>query len=104
MAGLAALVDRVLDHLAHPGEHQLTQVDTLEDFAALTIDDFALLVHDVVVLDEVAAGVEVVPLDLGLCGLDLARYPARLARLRRRPPAPVSDARCELSTDGPRRR
>src|ERR1700682_4310722 len=81
MAGLAALVDRVLDHLTHPGEHQFAKVDPLEDFAALAVDDFALLVHDVVVLDEVTAGVEVVPLDLGLRALDLARHHARLDRL-----------------------
>ena len=74
MARLAALVDRIFDDLAHPGEHQVPERDTLEHLAPLSVDDLALLVHDIVVLDEIAAGVEVVALDLGLCPFDLFRH------------------------------
>ena len=42
----------------------------MEDLVALAVDDLALLVHHVVVLDDVLADVEVVALDLGLGVLD----------------------------------
>src|SRR2546428_5564813 len=67
MPRLAALADRVLDDLTHPGEHQVPERDTLEHLAPLPVDDLALLVHDVVVLDQIAAGVVRVAPDPVLC-------------------------------------
>src|SRR5438874_6532719 len=75
------LVDGIFDRLADPVLDLLPEIRALEDFAALAVDDLALLVHDVVVLDQVAAGVEVVPLHLGLGALDLSRNQPRLDRL-----------------------
>src|SRR3989454_1525908 len=75
------LVDGVLDRLADPFADLLFEIGALEDFAALAIDNLALLVHDVVVLDQVTAGVEVVPFHLGLGALDLSRDQPRLDRL-----------------------
>ena len=66
------LVDGVFDRLADPVLDLLPEIGAFENFAALAVNDLALLVHDVVVLDEVAAGVEVVPLHLGLGALDLS--------------------------------
>ena len=53
----------------------------MEDAAALLVDDHALRVHHVVVLEDVLAGDEVLLLDLLLCALDLAREDRRLHRL-----------------------
>src|SRR5437868_15392144 len=92
MSRLAMLVDRILDHLANPRLHLLTQVDALEHTAPLAVDDLALLVHDIVVLDEVTAGGEVVPPDRGLRPLPLPRDQARLDRFVARPPQPARPA------------
>src|SRR2546428_9490124 len=73
MPRLAALADRVLDDLTHPGEHEVPERDTLEHLAPLPVDDLALLVHDVVVLDQIAAGVEGVGLHPCLCPFALFR-------------------------------
>ena len=54
------------------GRHQL---------GALLVDDLALVVGDVVVLEQVLAGVEVVRLDLALRALDLLRQHAALDHL-----------------------
>src|SRR3989449_11747181 len=75
------LVDGVLDRLADPFADLLFEIGALEDFAALAVDNLALLVHDVVVLDQITASVEVVPLHLGLSALDLSRDQPRLDRL-----------------------
>src|SRR5260370_14547381 len=56
VAGLAALVDGVFDRLADPSLDLLAEIGALQDFAPLAVDDLALLVHDVVVLDQVTAG------------------------------------------------
>ena len=58
--------DHVVDHVAD----LLVQVLALEDPAALAVDDLALLVHHVVVLEDVLADLEVLLLDLGLRALD----------------------------------
>src|SRR3989449_9726641 len=73
MARLAALIDGVFDDLAHPGEHQVPERDTLEHLAPLPVDDLALLVHDVVVLDQIAAGAAGGALRPWLWPLDLFR-------------------------------
>lgn len=56
----------MLDH-AHD---ILTQVLAEEDLAALAVHDFTLLVHDIVILEDVLADVEVARLDLLLRVLD----------------------------------
>lgn len=56
----------MLDH-AHD---ILTQVLAEEDLAALAVHDFTLLVHDIVILEDVLADVEVACLDLLLSVLD----------------------------------
>ena len=59
-------LDDVVDHRAD----LLVQVGALEHRAALAVDDLALPVHHVVVLQDVLAGVEVLRLDLALGGRD----------------------------------
>src|SRR3989442_13256540 len=83
------LVDGVLDRLADPFADLLFEIGALEDFAALAVDNLALLVHDVVVLDQITAGGGVLPLPPGLGAPPLsrdqprpARRPARGARSR----------------------
>src|SRR5579884_2867817 len=61
-------------------EHVLAQVLAREDVAAARVDHLALLVEDVVVLEEVLADVEVVRLDLFLGVADGARDEAVLDR------------------------
>lgn len=56
----------MLDH-AHD---ILTQVLAEEDLAALAVHDFTLLIHDIVILEDVLADVEVARLDLLLRVLD----------------------------------
>src|SRR5665213_1843294 len=69
----------LLAHRLFQHRHQvLAGVGALEDLTAFAVDDLALLVHDVVVLDDVATGVEVVALHAGLRSLDLPRHEAVL--------------------------
>src|SRR3989441_10785111 len=82
------LVDGVLDRLADPFADLLFEIGALEDFAALAIDNLALLVHDVVVLDQITAGVAVVAFHLGLGAPDLSRDQPRLHRLAIGDPPP----------------
>src|SRR6267143_5381766 len=74
------LGDGFFDRLADPSLDLLPEIGALEDFATFAIDDLALLVHDVVVLDQITAGVEVVALHLGLGPLDLSRDQSRFDR------------------------
>ena len=57
------------------------QVFRVEDVVALLVDHLALVVGDVVVLQQLLAHVEVARLDLALRALDAARDNARLDRL-----------------------
>ncbi len=61
------------DQLVHPAADLLREVGALEDAPALLVDDHALDVHDVVVLEDVLARDEVLLLDLLLGVLDLLR-------------------------------
>src|SRR2546429_2177663 len=88
MARLAALVDRIFDDLAHPGEHQVPERDTLEHLAPLPVDDLALLVHDIVVLDKIAAGGGGLGPPPCLCPFPLFSYHPWLHPLPRAPAAP----------------
>ena len=69
-------LDDVVDHRAD----LLVQVGALEHRAALAVDDLALAVHHVVVLQDVLAGLEVLRLDLALGGGDRAGDPLVLDR------------------------
>ena len=69
-------LDDVVDHAAD----LLVQVGALEHLAALAVDDLALAVHHVVVLEDVLAGLEVLRLDLALRGGDRAGDPLVLDR------------------------
>ena len=69
-------LDDVVDHVAD----LLVQVGALEDLAALVVDDGALPVEHLVVLEDVLADLEVLRLDLGLRGADGVGHHLRLDR------------------------
>ena len=71
--GVGELRHRRLDGLADPLAHLVGEVLALEHASALLVDDHALRVHDVVVLEDVLARDEVLLLDLLLGVLDLLR-------------------------------
>ena len=71
-------VDQRVDLVVEEGLDRLGQVLVVEDLVALGVDRLALLVDDVVVLDDALADVEVEALDAALGGLDRARHEARL--------------------------
>ena len=79
--GRQECVDRPLDDLADPLLDLLGEILALEHAAPLLVDDHALRVHDVVVLEDVLAHDEVLLLDLLLRALDLVREDLRLHRL-----------------------
>ena len=64
--GLDDLFDLTLDHLPHP----VLDVLTHHKLAAVGVDHLTVLIHDVVVLDDMLAQIEVVALDLDLGILD----------------------------------
>ena len=64
--------------LLDEGQHGLAEVLVVEDLVALRVDRLALLVDDVVVLDDALADVEVVALDARLGVLDGLGDHARL--------------------------
>src|SRR2546427_12323420 len=94
------LVDGVLDRLADPFADLLFEIGALEDFAALAVDNLALLVHDVVVLDQITAGVGAWRPPPGPGALALASRPPRLQLvLARCPPHVCRDrSRCVRPT------
>ncbi len=71
LGGLGA--DVRLDGVVHEVPDLLVQVLALQDAPALAVDDLALPVEHLVVLQDVLAGLEVLRLDLGLRGRDRAR-------------------------------
>src|SRR2546425_8119621 len=91
------LVDGVLDRLADPFADLLFEIGALEDFAALAIDNLALLVHDVVVLDQITAGGEVVAFPPCLGAPPLSREQPRPHRLPLRGPPPGSSTPFSVS-------
>jgi len=60
----------VYDDLTHHAEDVVASLEPLEDPAPQAVHGFTLFVHDVVVLEEVLAHLEVAALDLGLGALD----------------------------------
>ncbi len=75
------LLNARLHRLLDPAPDLLGQVVALEHAAALLVDDHALRVHDVVVLEDVLARDEVLLLDLLLGVLDLLGEDPGLHRL-----------------------
>ena len=67
-------VDEVVDDLVGRVDDVLLPLAAVEDGAPQRVDRLALLVHHVVVLEEVLAGLEVAPLDLLLRALDRLRH------------------------------
>ncbi len=75
----AELVDQVAENSRDViFEDELFLVDALEQAAAQAIDGLALLVHDIVVFEQVLAGLEVLRFDRLLRGLDALGDHARL--------------------------
>src|SRR5262245_46878616 len=79
--GVRELLHAGLHRLLDPALHLFREVVALEHAAALLVDDHALRVHDVVVLEDVLARDEVLLLDLLLRVLDLLREDPGLHRL-----------------------
>src|SRR6187397_813004 len=72
--------DEALQHLVDPLLDLIGEIGALEHLPALGVDHLALGVQDVVVLEDVLTGDEVLLLDLLLRVLDLLREEARLHR------------------------
>jgi len=73
----------------------------VEDLAAHAVDDLALLVHDVVVLEQVLADLEVVVLHALLGGGDGARHEPVLDRLAFLHPQALHDLLDPLAAEDP---
>ena len=66
----AVLVDQAADRALDRLERGVAQVFAVEDLLAAPVDDLALLVHHLVVLEDVLADLEVAVLDRALRALD----------------------------------
>src|SRR5258708_35289484 len=75
MTALAVSLDSLVDDLLHVLEDVPACVGSFEDLASLFVDDLALLVHHVVVLDYMLPGVEMHAFDLLLGAGDRSRHP-----------------------------
>ncbi len=79
--GRAGLADDSVDRLgAHVGDDVADRLG-IHDIGALLVNDLALVVHDVVIFDDLLADVVVARLDLLLRGLDRLGDPGRDDRL-----------------------
>ena len=67
-----------MDHALTHGGDGLGDVGTFEQLVALLVDDLALVVGDVVELQQLLADIEVTLLDLALCGFERAGHHAVL--------------------------
>src|SRR5436305_10584376 len=76
----AVEVEQAFDDVLDDAHHVLAPLAPFEDVAATLVDRLALLVHHVVVFEEVLADLEVPPLDLGLGALDRLAHHAVLDR------------------------
>ena len=88
------LVQAAVDLLADHVQHELLAIGAFQDPLPIAVDPLPLLVHDLVVFQEVLAGLEVPLFDLLLGALDAARdHPAfdRFALLHAQPREPVLD-------------
>ena len=77
------LIDELRDHVLAHALDGLAHVLRAHQIGALLVDHAALIVGDVVVFEQLLAGIEVVLLDAALRALDLAREHAALDRLAR---------------------
>ena len=75
------LADQVADDVVTNRAHGFADIVRRQQFVALLVDLRALIVGDVVVLQQLLTHVEVVALDLALGVLDRARHPVVLDRL-----------------------
>src|SRR5712675_1185271 len=75
MAALTVLLDALGDDVLRVAQDVGPRVSALEHLAPFFVDDLALLVHHVVVLDHVLAGIEMHALDLLLGAGDRSRHP-----------------------------
>src|SRR5690606_27332969 len=75
------LGDDVVDDLGADTADRISDVLRVHQLGALLVDDLALIVRDVVVLEELLTYIEVVGLDLTLRALDLPRQHLALDRL-----------------------
>ncbi len=75
------LLYEAVGHNTDLGARDLRHVAPFEDLAAVLVDDAALLVHHVVVLEDALSDQEVLLLDLLLGALDLLREHLRLERV-----------------------
>src|SRR5712691_8660107 len=80
MTALAMSLDALVDDLLDVLEDVPAGVGAFEHLAPLFVDDLALLVHHVVVLDDMLAGVEMHAFDLLLRAGDRSRHPRMLDR------------------------
>ena len=80
MPSLAVRRHLARDHVLHHRDEVRARVRPFENLASLAVDDLALLVHDVVVLDDMTPAVEVLSLDARLRAFDLPRHQLRLDR------------------------
>ena len=70
---ISHLANDVLDDLVAPFCDKVLGVVAMEDLVPPFVDDPALSVHHLVILEHVLANLEVLRLDLGLCSLDRLR-------------------------------
>src|SRR5690606_2349250 len=75
------LADDLVDDLGANAANGVGDVRGVHQLSALLVDDLALVVRDIVVLEELLTNIEVVRLDLTLRPLDLARQHLALDRL-----------------------
>ena len=66
---IEVVIDLLADHIGN----QLAAVHAVQDLLAVAVNTFALLVHDLVILEQVLANLEVSLFDFLLRGLDAAR-------------------------------
>src|SRR5713101_9274667 len=99
MTALAMSLDALGDDLLDVLEDVPASVGAFEHLAPLFVDDLALLVHDVVVLDDMLARVEVHALDLLLGAGDRSRHPRVLDRLHLEAVHQLADPLCRRTED-----
>ena len=96
------LFDRLVDFRVERLQHEGTRVElAFEIRATIGIDHAALLVHHVVVLENVLANLVVVLLDLPLSALDRLRHEARFDRLLVGEADALHDVRHALAAEEP---
>src|SRR4051794_24725117 len=75
------LLEVCIDLSAEHFRDQIAAIDTIENALAIAVDSLALLVHHLVVLEQILADFEVALFNLLLCRFDAARHHAAFDRL-----------------------